>query len=199
MSKVLYNCPDGDDMIRKLALIIFSIAFIITTASAYEVILDAPPSLTVGTTVVVNGTTDLPPGISLDIVFSREYFGSEPVSNQTIVIQGNGGGNNSFSLNFSTEGLPAGQYKVEVAPISDFAFLGDSVTLRSVTLVDRSGEITFSSPLKKLDDGTLTVAGTDEQLKDASVESDDNGPERQYGVRAGICSHEYVWCIYKDT
>ena len=157
-------------MIRKLALVVLAIALIITTASAYEVILDAPSSLTVGNPVAVNGTTDLPPGISLDIVFSREYYGSEPVANETIVIQGNGGGNNSFSMNFSTTGLPPGQYKVEVAPIPDFSFLGDSVTLRSVTLVDRSGEIAFSSPLKKLDDGTLSVDGTDDQLKDASVQ-----------------------------
>jgi hypothetical protein len=170
MSKVLYNDYAGDDMIRKFALIILAIALIITTASAYEVILNAPTTIPVGKPLLVNGTTDLPPGVSLNIVFSREYFGSEPVSNQTIVIQGNGGGNNSFDMNFSTEGLPWGQYKVEVAPVHDFSFLGDSVTLRSVTLVDRSGEIGFGSPLKKMDDGTLSIAGTDEQLKNGAVQ-----------------------------
>ncbi|HVP94643.1 MAG TPA: hypothetical protein VMS89_05650 [Methanoregulaceae archaeon] len=170
MLKVLYNGTAGDNMMRKFALIILAIALIITSASAYEVILYAPDSLQVGNPVLVNGTTDLPPGVSLNIVFSREYFGSEPVSNETVVIQGNGGGNNSFSLDFSTVGLPPGQYKVEVAPVHDFSFLGDSVTLRSVTLVDRSGEITFGSPLKKLDDGTLQVAGTDEMLKNGAVQ-----------------------------
>jgi hypothetical protein len=157
-------------MVRKFALIILAIALIITTASAYEVILNAPTSLPVGKPLLVNGTTDLPPGVSLDIVFSREYFGSEPVSNQTIVIQGNGGGNKSFDINFSTEGQPSGQYKVEVTPVHEFSFLGDSITLRSVTLVDRSGEIGFDSPLKKMDDGTLPIAGTDEQLKNGAVQ-----------------------------
>jgi hypothetical protein len=170
MSKVLYNGSAGDDMIRKFALIIFAIALIITTASAYEVILNAPTTLPVGKSLLVNGITDLPPGISLNIVFSREYFGSEPVSNQTIVIQGDGGGNNSFDLNFSTEGLPWGQYKVEVAPVHDFSFLGDSIPLRSVTLVDRSGEIAFNSPLKKMSDGTLSIVGTDDKLKNGALQ-----------------------------
>jgi len=178
MSKVLYNNSSGDDaMIRKLALIILAMALIITTVSAYEVILNAPTSIPVGKLLPVNGTTDLPPGVSLDIVFSREYFGSEPVANQSVVIQGNGGGNDSFAMNFSTEGLPPGQYKVEVAPVHDYSFLGDSVTLISVTLFDRSGEIGFDSPLKKLDDGTLSVSGTDDQLKSESIQMTITDPD----------------------
>jgi hypothetical protein len=170
-------------MVSRIALFVLTIALIITSASAYEVIISAPTALPAGVPLVVNGTTDLPAGNSLDIIFSREYFGSEQVAKEVVIVQGE----KKFTVNFDTKGLERGQYKVEVAPLGNYLYLGDSVTLRPVTIIDRSDEIVLDPPLKKIQDGTLVISGTDPELKNAAVRVTVADPDGQV-----IFGPEYV-------
>ena len=165
-------------MIPRIALLILAIALIVTSASAYEVIMSAPLTLQAGAPLEVNGSTDLPAGISLNISFSKEDYYSTVLSTRTVTVQ-NVGADKPFNMTFDTQGLGRGQYKVEVAPIHDYSFLGDSVTLIPITLIDRSDEIAIEPPVKKEFDGTLIVAGTDPLLKSASVQVAIEDPDGQ--------------------
>jgi len=156
-------------MIKTISLVFIAILLVIVSASAYEVSIRSPTTILTGAPVVVNGTTDLPPGESLNVVFSWEHFGSQQIANETVVVQGNPEINN-FSVIFNTTGLVQGQYKVEVPPISGYSFLGDSVTLLPITIVDRSSEIETDTSLKKIEDGTLVVSGKDQELRDSTIQ-----------------------------
>ena len=126
------------------------------TASAYSISITAPTSLCSGEPLLVNGTSNLPPGTSVDIVFARELASSKELDREKVTLQGEG---IPFNISFITTGYPGGQYKVEVIPIAEFSFLGDSVTLRPLRIVERSGEISLSSPLKQYPGSALQVDG----------------------------------------
>jgi hypothetical protein len=166
-------------MNSRIPFILLAIVLIVTSASAYEVIISAPITLQAGAPLEVNGSTDLPAGVSLNISFSKENYYSTELSTRNVIVQ-NSGLNKTFNLTFDTRGLGRGQYKVEVAPIHDYSFLGDSVTLIPVTLIDRFDEIAVEPPLKKDFDGTLVVAGTDQELKSSSVQVIISDPDGQY-------------------
>jgi len=149
-------------------MILLLLVLMVAGASAYEIAIEAPSSIQVGTPLVVNGTTNLAAGVSLDIVLSNADFTTTEIEKKNVMVQHNDE-NGSFSVVFNTTGLKKGLYKVEVSPIADYAFLGNSVTLRSVTLVDRSDELTMTPPLQKEYDGLLTIAGNGAGLINSGV------------------------------
>jgi len=149
--------------------ILLLLALLAAGASAYEVTIDAPLSIHVGAPLIVNGTTNLADGVNFDIVLSNADYNTVVIDKKNVVVQ-HTDENKSFSVVFNTTGLKKGQYKVEVSPIGDYSFLGDSVTLRPVTLVDRSDEITLTSPLRKQYDGLLVIAGNGAGLINSGVE-----------------------------
>ncbi len=126
------------------------------TASAYSISITAPTTLYSGEPLLVNGTSNLPPGTSVDIVFARELASSKELDRVTVTLQGE---RIPFNISFITTGYPGGQYKVEVMPIAGFSFLSDSVSLRPLRIIERSGEISLSSPLEQYPAGALQVDG----------------------------------------
>ncbi len=67
----------------------------------------------------------------------------------------------TFSARFDTTGLATGEYRVELVQPADPSFFGsDSVTNLPVTIIDRSKEVTVTSPAAQSDVHNLTVAGT---------------------------------------
>lgn len=153
---------------RTGAILIF-LALMAAGASAYEISIDAPISLQVGSPIIVNGSTNLADGVNISIALSNADYSTTEIARKNVVIE-RSDENKSFSVTFDTTGLKKGQYKVEVLPIPDFSFLGSSVTIRPVTLVDRSDELVITPPLQKEYDGSLTIAGNGPKLINSGVE-----------------------------
>ncbi|MEN6341794.1 MAG: hypothetical protein ABFC89_04455 [Methanospirillum sp.] len=157
-------------MTRRLLLLLCLCPLLIAAASAYIVTIDAPQTLTAGEPLIVNGTSTLPPGYTHDLVL---YSGPAERARTTIVVQQGG----TFSARFDTTGLPTGDYRVELVPPADPGFFGTaSVTKRTVTIVDRSAEVTVTSPAAQNDTNNLTVAGTAPGKKSGSIAIAVTGP-----------------------
>jgi hypothetical protein len=154
---------------NRYVAIMFFLVLMVAGASAHEITIDAPTSLQVGTPIVVNGTTNLADGVNISIALSNADYYTTEIATENVLVQ-RSDENKSFSVVFDTTGLKKGQYKVEVLPIQDFSFLGSSVTIRPVTLVDRSDELTITPPLQKEYDGSLTIAGNGARLLNSGVE-----------------------------
>lgn len=135
-------------------------------AQAYELIIQTPTEIQRGMPIVVNGTSNLPPGISVDIVLSKSGFTTEELKRETVTLQAN----KEFSVVFDTSGYTKGVYKVEVPAISGYSYLGDSVTLRVIQLIDRSDEIVFRAFTSQEMDGTLDIEGIISGLKNSGVQ-----------------------------
>jgi len=142
-------------------------------AQAYELVIKAPSQIQRGMPLIVNGTSNLPPGISVDIVLSKSGYVTEELVRETVTLQAN----KEFSVVFDTSGFTKGVYKVEVPPVSGYSYLGDSVTLRVIEIIDRSDEINFKAFSLQEMDGTLDIDGTITGLKNSGVQIGVTGPE----------------------
>ncbi|MDI9633044.1 MAG: hypothetical protein QFX32_03195 [Methanolinea sp.] len=157
---------------RPLAFACIFLMVIAGVASAYELSIYAPPTVQKGKPLVVNGTSNIPAGISVDIVLSRSEYTTEEIERKTVTIQSD----KEFSVVFDTKDLRKGQYKVEVPSIQGYAFLGGSVTLRVVQVIDRSDEVTIRSPRTQELDGPLVIAGTIQKNRGTGVQMEVIGP-----------------------
>jgi hypothetical protein len=157
-------------MTRRLLLLLCLCPLLCAAASAYIVTIDAPHTLTAGEPLIVNGTSTLPPGYTHDIII---YGGSAELARTTIVVQQGG----TFTARFDTTGFATGDYKVELVPPADPGFFGSSsVTSRLVAIVDRSREVTVTSPAAQSDVQNLTVAGTAPGKPSSSIAIGVTGP-----------------------
>lgn len=104
------------------------------TVAAYELVITTPTSLAQGTPLVVTGISNLPPGISIDVVLFREEDTTEEVARQTVMLQGTP----EFSVVFPTSTLPIGLYKVQVPGFPGFPFLGNSISVQHVQILPAS-------------------------------------------------------------
>jgi len=163
--------------IPKMSLIIVAVLLLVVPAMAYEITIDAPVSIPKGQPLVVNGTTTLPPGVSVDIVLYRSEYTSEELSRQTVTIQAD----KVFTVIFDTKNLEGGQYKVEVpvATGTGISYLGNSVTMRVVQITDRTSEIVIRSPIEQENSGTLSVRGVITGLGNSGVQISVIGPDDQ--------------------
>lgn len=144
-------------------------------AAAYEIIISAPMKMQRGVPLVVTGTSNLPAGISVDIVLYRSEYVTEEKDRETVTLQGD----KNFTVVFDTKDLSKGQYKVEVPGIAGYSYLGDSVTIRVVEIIDRTDEIKMRSATTQELDGTLDIRGQIEDLGNAGVQIEVIGPGNQ--------------------
>lgn len=151
---------------KKILILLVFLSLLMGTAVAYELTITAPGSVQVGTPIIVNGTTNVQPGTTVEIVLSRSEFTSTEVARKAVTIQSA----QNFTISFDTKGLVKGIYKLEVLPLGGIKFLGNSVTLRAVELVDRSDEITLKSPIEQEFSGHLRIEGTIKNLKNEGVQ-----------------------------
>jgi hypothetical protein len=159
---------------KKILLIAIFLLIITGTASAYEITISAPQSLRVGELIVVNGTSNLPAGVSFDITLSHSGYLTEIKETKTVIVQGD----KNFSVVFPTTGYSKGTYKLEVLPVGNYRYLGNSVTLRVVELIDRSDEIVLTSPLTQYFSGKLQVAGTAKKVGNRGISLEITSPDR---------------------
>lgn len=172
MSRMHPNRSGKLPKFRTFVLLALLMLLIAGVASAYELTIDTPLQLQRGMPIIVNGTSNLPAGISVDVVLSRSEYSTEEIARETVTLQGN----KNFTVIFDTMDLTKGQYKVEVPGIPRYSFLGSSVTLRVVTLIDRTDEITITSQRTQQMDGFLRLNGAIKDLKNSGVQIEVVGP-----------------------
>ncbi len=136
---------------KKIVLVMLGLLFLFGSASAYQVNIETPDTLTVGKPLIVTGTTTFGTGTPIDVDLYLQFTTSTPVAHKTAYVKSD----MTFRVIFDTTNLKKGVYKVEV-PVNGH---GDSVTTKLVNLVDRSDEISLTSPAHQPYTGKLSVAG----------------------------------------
>jgi hypothetical protein len=154
---------------KKIVLLVMGLLFLPVFASAYQVNINAPETLTVGKPLVVTGVTTFPPGMSVDVVLYYQLTTTTEIKRQIVGVKPD----KTFKVVFDTTGLKTGTYKVEV-PVNG---MGDSVTMRLVRIVDRATEIQMDSPLRQQFAGILVVAGTINGDENSGVQIEVIGPD----------------------
>ncbi|MDK2974731.1 MAG: hypothetical protein PWP08_1102 [Methanofollis sp.] len=130
--------------------------FLAGQASAAQVYLTVPSSVNVGQPLDVTGTTNgVSPGYAFDVVFYHASGSKSELTRQQVVSQKDG----TFSVTFSTDGLKSGQYSIEVQEEGSGIF-GSTKKPVIFDIVNRTADLTVSSPLTQSYDGTLRVAGS---------------------------------------
>jgi hypothetical protein len=162
---------------KRIALLLLLIACLVVPGSAYLINFDSPDTLTAGEPLVLDGSSTLPPGFSTDVVF---YKAGREIARETITIQGD----RSWSATFETTGLAQGQYKLEIEEKSiwvdntyiSYDYGSGSDTQKIIQIIDRSDEISLTSPAVQTMSGTLMIAGRGETLGSNGVEITVQGP-----------------------
>ncbi len=150
---------------KRIALLILFSSFLAASASAYYMSIDVPEQLQVGLPLQVNGTTNIPPGIMMNVYLSYNPSYTEEISRKSAYTQTDG----TFKVIFDTTGLRIGQYKVEVRSGRDYPLSSDSTDARTVKMVNRMTEIELYSGTTQNYDGTLNLAGKIRTLKNQAV------------------------------
>jgi hypothetical protein len=161
------------DHIRLALVVLFCLILFTGYVQAYELTISTPDKVQRGMPLIVNGTSNLPPGISVDIIISKSGYTVEEVGRETVTLQAN----ENFSVVFDTTGFTKGIYKVEVPAVSGYRYLGDSVTLKVVEVIDRSDELRFSAPKIQEMDGDLDIQGSIFGIKNTGVQIEVTGPK----------------------
>jgi hypothetical protein len=161
---------------KRIILLALCLMCIAGTASAYGLYLKCPESIQSGLPLKCSIDSDFPAGTSFNIVFYQTQYTSTEVSRQPITIQDDK--STQYKL-LDTKGLPGGNYKVEVQYMGadEPRLRSDSVTLQMIKLIDRSSEITITSPLTQNPDEPLRIEGSIYKLGNNGVKIEVRGPE----------------------
>jgi hypothetical protein len=157
---------------RAAFVVLFCLILCAGLVQAYELTIDAPAKIQRGMPLVVNGTSNIPPGISIDIILTKSGYTTEEVARETVTLQAN----QNFSVVFDTADLTKGIYKVEVPAISGYRYLGNSTTLRVVEIIDRSDELNIRSLKTQEMNGELSIEGAILAARNAGVQIEVVGP-----------------------
>lgn len=161
---------------KKVLLIALGIMLLSGTVSAYGLYVSCPTSVQVGLPLKCSIDSDFPAGTSFNLVFYQSQYTATQVNTQPIVIQDDHA--TQYKL-FDTTGLPGGQYKVEIHYVgpTEGSLRSDSVTSVLVTLNDRSGEITITSPSSQPLADALRIEGSITKEGNNGVEIEVRGPD----------------------
>jgi hypothetical protein len=161
---------------KKIILIALCMMCVVGTASAYQLYLACPESVQVGIPLKCSIDSNFPAGTTFDVVMYQSGYTATPIRRQSVTIQEN---QPTLYQIFDTRGLPGGQYKVEIQFIGpdEGRLSSDSVTLQLPKLIDRSGEITITSPMTQNIDEALRIEGSIEKIGNDGVEIEVRGPD----------------------
>ena len=163
---------DKPALFRTALVVFFCLILCAGYVQAYELSISTREKVQRGMPLIINGTSNLPPGISVDIIISKSGHTVQEVGRETVTLQAN----EEFSVVFDTTDFTKGIYKVEVPAVSGYRYLGDSVTLRVVEVIDRSDELRFSAPKNQEMDGDLDIQGSILGIKNTGVQIEVIGP-----------------------
>lgn len=176
---------------KRIILLALCLLCITGTASAYGLYVSCDESVQVGLPLKCSIDSDFPPGTTFDIVFYQTQYTSTEVSRQSFTVQDSK--LTQYKL-LDTKGLPGGNYKVEVQYIGadEPRLRSDSVTMQQVKLLDRSGEITITSPITQTPDEALRIEGSIYKLGNQGLELEVRGPDNAQLFNNWIGSKESV-------
>ena len=146
------------------------------TASAYQLYLSCPESVQVGLPLKCSIDSTFPAGTTFDIAFYQSGYTATAISRQAVTIQESQV--TQYKL-FDTKGLQGGQYKVEIQFIGpdEGRLSSDSNTLQLPKLIDRSGDITITSPMTQTPGEALRIEGSVVKVGNEGVEIEVRGPD----------------------
>jgi len=161
---------------KRIILIALCLMCIAGTASAYGLYVSCPESVQSGLPLKCSIDSDFPAGTTFNIVFYQTQYTATEVSRQPVTIQENK--LTQYKI-LDTKGLPGGNYKVEVQYMGadEPRLRSDSVTLQLVKIIDRSSEITITSPMTQSPDEALRIEGSIAKLGDEGVKIEVRGPD----------------------
>ena len=166
---------------KRIILLALCLICIVSTASAYQLYLSCPESVQVGIPLKCSLDSNLPAGNTFDVVFYLSQYTATPIDHKTVTIQEHASDMSAptIYLLFETKGLAGGQYKVEAEfPGSEGGKLSDdSDTWQLIELVDRSGDITITSPMSQPFNEALRIEGSITKLGDDGVQLEVRGPD----------------------
>jgi hypothetical protein len=161
---------------KKIILIALCLMCVAGTASAYQLYLRCPESVQVGLPIKCELDSNLPAGTTFDVVVYQAGYTATPLKRQTVTIQES---QQTQYMLFESKGLPGGQYKVEIqfTGPDEGRLSTDSVTLQLPRLIDRTGDITITSPLTQTTDASLRIEGSIAKAGNDGVEIEVRGPD----------------------
>jgi hypothetical protein len=164
---------------------------IIGSASAYQIYLSCPETVQVGLPLKCSIDSNFPAGTTFDVVVYQSGYTATPLRRQVVTIQENHA--TQYQL-IDTKGLPGGQYKVEVQFIGpdEGRLSTDSVTLQLPRLLDRSNEITITSPMTQTSDEPLRIEGSVTNVGNEGVQIEVTGPDGVIFGPQWIGTKEYI-------
>ena len=146
-------------MKRYFLILLLLSLFFVGSVSAYGMYLNCSPNtIPAGQTLKCAVDSDFPPGTSFDLAFYQSQYTATEIDRQPMTIQSDQA--TQYKL-FDTKGLKGGQYKVEIqfnGAVPDMR--SGSISSVLVTLVDRSSELTLTSPTTQNLADALQIAGS---------------------------------------
>jgi hypothetical protein len=154
---------------KRIILIALCLLGSAGSASAYQMYLSCPESVQAGLPLNCSVDSNLPAGTIFDVAFYQSVYLAAPFSRMSFVI---GGDHATMYQSFDTKGLPGGLYKVEVrfSGSEEGRLSSDSVTMQVPRLIDRSGEITITSPVSQTFIEALRIEGSVTRLGNKGLE-----------------------------
>ena len=162
---------------KRILLIALCVTAIVGTASAYGLYLDCPSEVQVGIPLKCSIDSDLPAGNTFDVVVYRSQYTATEIRRQSVTIQED---QDTQYVLVETQGLPGGMYKIELqlkTTGGEESLRSDSVTYKLVKVLDRSSEITMTSPASQTLEEALRIEGTIDKLSNEGVQIEVRGPE----------------------
>ena len=163
------------DMKRILLITVFLLC-ITGSASAYQLYLSCPESVQVGLKLNCSVDSNLPAGTTFDLLFYQSVYIATPFSRMSVTIPAD---HSTVYRSIDTKGLPGGLYKVEARFYGpeEGKLSSDSITLQAPKIIDRSGDITITSPLSQTFHDALRIEGSIDSLGKRGVRIEVRGPE----------------------
>ena len=176
---------------KKILFIALFLMSIIGSASAYQIYLSCPETVQVGLPLKCSIDSNFPAGTTFDVVVYQSGYTATPLRRQTVTIQENHA--TQYQL-IDTKGLPGGQYKVEIQFIGpdEGRLSTDSVTLQLPRLLDRSNEITITSPMTQTSDEPLRIEGSVTKVGNEGVQIEVTGPDGVIFGPQWVGTKEYI-------
>jgi hypothetical protein len=176
---------------KKILFIAMFLMCIIGSASAYQLYLKCPETVQVGLPLKCEIDSNFPAGTTFDVVVYQSGYTATSLRRQSVTVQENHA--TQYQL-IDTKGLPGGQYKVEIQFIGpdEGRLSSDSVTLQLPRLLDRSNEITLTSPMTQTSDEPLRIEGSVTKVGNEGVQIEVTGPDGVIFGPQWIGTKEYI-------
>jgi len=147
----------------KTAVLLFlGLLLLSAPVLAYQINIEAPDSVAVGKPLVVTGTTTFGTGTPIDVVLYYQLTTTTEIQRKIAYVLSD----KSFRTVFDTTGLKTGSYKVEVPSPAN----SDDVTMRMVSIYDRSADIHLDNPVTQEFTGKIYLSGDIRGLENAGIQ-----------------------------